>query len=48
MRAFGLLDRFSALSPRYAADLLRQQMELYELEFAELDAQALAQLEALA
>ena len=44
----GLLDRFSALSPRYAADLLRQQMEQYDLEFAELDAQALAQLEALA
>lgn len=44
----GLLDRFSALSPKRAADLLRQKMEQYDLEFAELDAQALAQLEALA
>lgn len=44
----GLLDRFSALSPDRAADLLRQQMELYELEYAELDAKALMHLEALA
>lgn len=43
-----LLDRFSALSPRRAADLLRQQMEHYDLDFAELDAQALAHLEELA
>lgn len=44
----GLLDRFSALSPLSAADLLRYELEISDEQFASLDAQAFAQLGLLA
>lgn len=44
----GLLDRFSALSPALGANLLRRELERYDIEFAELDSAALTHLEAMA
>ena len=44
----GLLDRFSALSPCTAANLLRSELEISDAQFASLDAQALAHSDLLA
>lgn len=44
----GILDQYSCLSPIRAAALLREKLEKNEIEFKELDAQALILLESLA
>jgi len=43
----GILDRFSALSPCAAANLLRRELEISDAQFVSLDAQAIANLELL-